>query len=628
MDVEPLVEGLEESEDQSALLEYLSDLKQHPLDLNKATAQQLSTIPWISPIQAIDIIKYRYNHGNFTDVSELLNIRGVAANFDHIKPFVSVKRQYTLNLHVEGRHRAISKLEVARGYKEHIYLGSPYKLLNRLNGSAFHAQFGLLTEKDPGEKNWDDLRLGYVELTLPKFKSHLILGNFSAAFGQGLVFWGPYNISKGSDAVAPAKQRSRGLYRYLSVDENSAYYGAAAEVQLKPLKLTTFYSRNAIDSAVNGDSLISMPTTGYHRLPSEWKKKDRAREHVLGLAAQLQWGVFNQIGITLQHSAFSHNLPQQETAAQHDFYGVSNSVLGLNYDVTFARLNGFGEIAQSKSGGKAALIGWWWDFDAIEWVLLWRGYDDHFQNFHALGFGESRTMRNETGTYLGIRYRPGRSVRLSWFVDVFRSSWPKYRADMPSSGYEMMARAEYAYSKNLELSLRGKFEKKLVNASVPDQFGVYLDRLGFQDKLNVRLQSDFLASKTLKLRSRLEVSSAAMNRVTQPQDTLGTLLFQDISWKPSEYWHLQSRWTFFDAPLYELRFYQYENDLPGVMRLKMLYGRGTRWYVMAKYAWSFLQLSVKFERTWYQNRDTIGSGYDLIESPSEHTISLQLDWRQ
>ncbi|NOY59332.1 MAG: hypothetical protein GXO75_10465, partial [Calditrichaeota bacterium] len=90
---------------------------------------------------------------------------------------------------------------------------------------------------------------------------------------------------------------------------------------------------------------------------------------------------------------------------------------------------------------------------------------------------------------------------------------------------------------------------------------------------------------------------------------------------------IRTRWCYFDAPLYDLRFYVYENDLPGVMRLKLLYKRGIRSYLILSWHIStYFSFSAKLERTSYDNRFSIGSGNDFIPGNHEHAFSCQLDW--
>jgi len=48
-----------------------------PVNLNTATADQLQTIPTIGPATAQRIIDWRTQHGRFTSVSQLRQVRGI-----------------------------------------------------------------------------------------------------------------------------------------------------------------------------------------------------------------------------------------------------------------------------------------------------------------------------------------------------------------------------------------------------------------------------------------------------------------------------------------------------------------------------------------------------------------------
>lgn len=48
-----------------------------PLDLNTATVEQLDDLPGVGPATARAIADYRSEHGRFTSVSELLEVRGI-----------------------------------------------------------------------------------------------------------------------------------------------------------------------------------------------------------------------------------------------------------------------------------------------------------------------------------------------------------------------------------------------------------------------------------------------------------------------------------------------------------------------------------------------------------------------
>jgi competence protein ComEA len=62
-----------------------------PLDLNRATAEQLDTLPGIGPATAAAIIDYRTQHGRFASVDELDQVRGVGkAKVEQLRPHVRV----------------------------------------------------------------------------------------------------------------------------------------------------------------------------------------------------------------------------------------------------------------------------------------------------------------------------------------------------------------------------------------------------------------------------------------------------------------------------------------------------------------------------------------------------------
>jgi len=59
--------------------------------LNTATAQQLETLPGIGPVTAQLILDYRQQHGAFTDLAQLLDIKGIGPkSFEKIEPHLTL----------------------------------------------------------------------------------------------------------------------------------------------------------------------------------------------------------------------------------------------------------------------------------------------------------------------------------------------------------------------------------------------------------------------------------------------------------------------------------------------------------------------------------------------------------
>lgn len=62
------------------------------LDVNRATQEQLQTVPGIGPALARRIVEWRREHGPFETLEELLHVRGIGPRtLDRIRPYLEVR---------------------------------------------------------------------------------------------------------------------------------------------------------------------------------------------------------------------------------------------------------------------------------------------------------------------------------------------------------------------------------------------------------------------------------------------------------------------------------------------------------------------------------------------------------
>jgi competence ComEA-like helix-hairpin-helix protein len=62
-----------------------------PLDLNRATVEELKTVPGISPALAKEIVRFREKSGPFRRLEDLLAIRGITkSRLKKIRPYLTV----------------------------------------------------------------------------------------------------------------------------------------------------------------------------------------------------------------------------------------------------------------------------------------------------------------------------------------------------------------------------------------------------------------------------------------------------------------------------------------------------------------------------------------------------------
>jgi competence protein ComEA len=65
-----------------------------PIDINKAGAGELMTIPGIGKVMAQRIIDFRKEHGPFNRVEDLLKVKGIGEkSLDKLRPYVKVGKK-------------------------------------------------------------------------------------------------------------------------------------------------------------------------------------------------------------------------------------------------------------------------------------------------------------------------------------------------------------------------------------------------------------------------------------------------------------------------------------------------------------------------------------------------------
>jgi competence protein ComEA len=67
--------------------------KDNPIDLNRATAQDLTQLPGIGEAIAKRIVDFREEHGPFKRVEDLMKVKGVGEkSLEKIRPYVRVSK--------------------------------------------------------------------------------------------------------------------------------------------------------------------------------------------------------------------------------------------------------------------------------------------------------------------------------------------------------------------------------------------------------------------------------------------------------------------------------------------------------------------------------------------------------
>ena len=619
----------------SELIERLQSVRQNPFNLNRISLRKVMSLPFLTPFQARRIILERSQNGPFRSWSDLKKRLYFNDNLIRtIRPYFAISlSDIKTQDFIQFRSRFQQKLVKTWGFVNNNFLGSPYKVYHRiLFNPNQNIKGGLLLEKDPGERRWDDHLVGFLESRIPRFKTRLLIGNFRTEFGQGLVLWGPYGFFKGADPVAPVKKRSQDILGYVYSDEIDYLTGIAAETNFRTFRITFLISSRNLDATLNSDGTARhIRTTGLHRTASEVASQDCLKETLLGGRVEHFWsdGV---IGATGWWGRYSPPIRQDDLERyRFDFQGEYNSVVGIDYDLYFGRINFFGEIAQSQSRGIALIGSGILDiYRGFFLIVSYRRFDPQFQNPHSHSFGSDR-VSNENGIYIGFKGRLTKMTHLSFYYDIFRKPWRTFTTPVPTSGEDLFFQVEQKCSPALLLKIRARFQHREVMEQSSSDPGLVINYLRDQYSYRYRLEVQYQPSPRIRLRSRWESVNVhyppirADIAVPFVQES-GFLIYQDFWFRPFSNMTILARWISFDTDSYGSRIYEFEGDLPGVMNIRPLYGKGHRWYTLIRWQpFQNFNLGCKFSTTYHHGVTSWSSGYDRFEGNTEEKISVQVD---
>ena len=645
--IESLAPDLPEDYDLSELFESLSYLRTHPIHLNKASAEDLKALVFLSPLQISNLIQHIQANGKLIDLLELQSIDSFdVLTIERMMPFVRISVADTQQQGYQDLRKASEQqlllrfgriLEQQRGFTElpgSRYLGSPERLLGKYKYTyKDQLSASLVFEKDAGEhlftgggKRGFDFMSGNITVNQVGVFKKVVIGDYSQQFGQGLTLWSGFGFGKGPDVTSVAK-KDLGLRPYNSSNENSYFRGVATTVELAShLQVTGFFSRTMQDASTKTDDAgqitqVNIGVSGLHRTSTELKNRNSLDQITYGTDVQYISDNLN-MGLVVYNSRYSNAFVTGPLPYNHyNFVGTSLSNTGLHYSYTFQNIYFYGETAKSFPGGMAMVNGALVSLSkSVSLALVNRNYAKDHHNFFARSLGESSEASNEKGWYAGLNYTPNKKWAFSWYGDAFQFPWLKYRIDAPSSGYEMLVQGLYTPSKTFKVVLRAKTERKQQNSSLKTD-----STISDVDKRTYRIGANWRLSRTLSLENRFELANYRKDQANE----YGYLLYQDVDFRPANI-RLSGnmRLAYYNTASYDSRLYAYEDDVLYSSGFGMYNGKGWRTYLNLQYKINNkLSVWARYATFLYQDVETVGSGLDRIEGNKKMEVKLQLRYK-
>jgi len=632
--------------------ERFADLRARPLNLNHASAADLSMLLGLSFGDAHRIVQRREADGPYDSVGALTTVDGIGpATVRAVAPFLKVTPDEApkvfpslgtilSNLSVRLTQRFGRRLDLGQGYRENRFLGGPGRLTTRFRlDHERRLQLALTLDKDPGEPvRWSpstdtygfDHVVGSLALRDVGPVETLVLGDFSAQFGQGVGLWQGLRLGKGRDPVAPVQKAGRGIHPYRSASEANFFRGAAATVGLPAgLSLTAFASRRHRDATIDSSIASTGPApvrtvsgAGRHRTPSELARKGTFGETTVGGALEYRGGPVH-VGTAGYQARFDRPLrPGDQPYRRFRVDGRSTSMWSTYATVYLQDYTLFGEVARAPNGSFGGLVGGALERRYAEAVLLGRRYPAPFATFHGNAFGDGGRTQNEIGIYTGLQVQVAPKWTIGAYVDQFRAPWLRFGVPRPSSGWESRLILEYEPRPWLTTYLQGRAQAEEIGTEY-ESAGQRLEGVHHERRYSARWHTEYTFSDALTLRTRLELTQ----RSVPESRATGFLLAQGLRWRPHPSLTLDTRIAFFDTDGFPARIYAYEHDLRYSFSAPVFFDRGRRTYLLVRYEpFSSLTVGAKYGVTRYANRASVGSGLNEVDGSRRREVRVQVDW--
>ncbi|MBI3220944.1 MAG: helix-hairpin-helix domain-containing protein [Bacteroidetes bacterium] len=632
------------------LYENYLQLLAHPLDLNTATTEQLQALYVLTPAEVNALLAYREQVGQLYSIYELQTINGFTKDvFLKLVPLVRVVDEQKA-----GGYRALLKriaseennylvmrysqtLEKQKGYlntstENSRYSGTAEDLTMRFRVSRpGDFSTGFTFKKDAGEKlQWNPAERYYgfdyislhAQLQNKGRIKNLIIGDYQAQFGQGLTLGSVFGLGKNGETITSIRRSNIGFLPYTSQYEGGYMRGAALSYQAHPkILIHTLFSSRGRDGSIVQDSTESMVSSfnysGLHRTLNELTNRNTLQEQNAAMIISFQHRSIDA-GLLWHRTQFDKALVRNPSLYNSfAFQGKSNTNVGAYFNCSFANATFFSEVAHTLQNGWGGVAGLLTNVTPkLDISLLARHYGRDFYSFYSNALAENAAPQNETGIYWGWKYRFSKRSALAGYMDFFEFPWLKYRSYRPSQGSEWLLRYQYKASRSVVFFAQVKEETKARNTN--DDTNLYRITLG--TRRSYALQADYVATRQLQLKSRVQFSSFQFNGNT----TQGMVLSQDASFETTRV-SITARYALFDTDDYDNRIYIYEPDAWLAFSFPAYNSQGVRNVLMLRYRITKkINCWLRWAQTRYFNKDLIGSGGETIVGNTQNDVRFQV----
>ena len=652
--IEQLVDNNDEisSSNWQNLMEDLAELKEHPININTATKEQLERFPFLSDRLVENILYYIYKHGPMLTEKELMMVKDMDIRIARLlKLFITFQqpdkepsKPDLKNIFKYGKHELSTRVDIPfytrAGYQPYTSAYIQENPNKRYLGKSFYHnvryQFhysdkvyvGLTAEKDAGEQFFvDKNRKGYDYYSpyiylrnIGKLKT-LALGNYRLSYGYGLVMNTDFGMGK-TATLSTLGNKARGIKKHSSTDEYNYFQGIAGSIYLtKRLTADAFYSYRQMDGIVDNSFITSIKEDGYHRIPRDYEKKNTFTNQLIGSNIHYN-GKYFEAGLTAVYNVFNKVL-KLTPRAYNKYYPQGRDFFnaGINYKLFWKKFTLQGETAMDKHGKVATMnMLSYSPKENLRLLVMNRFYDVAYQSIYARSIGEGSSVQNESGFYIGLETSLLKYFKLSAYGDFFYFPYKKYQLSKNgTSGFDGVCQLSYSPSYQLDMFIRYRYKNKHKDFTPEDGEKIVLPYV--QQKW--RYQLNYTPMDELMLKTTVDI---VHNGHRDQKASQGILIGQSAGYKFQKLpLQLDAGFAWFQTDDYASRISMYEKGLLYSFNIPSFYGKGERYTFNARYELNkHLILQAKYALTHYRDREVISSGLEQIEGNMKSDLYLQL----
>jgi hypothetical protein len=562
--------------------EFIEKLMNYPLVIIDPTRLTLNSVPTLSDIEINRFLSW-YKR----DVETLDNLLGrnvltryLVSRNTYRAPLVDIRSRISIDPDAHND----------KEYVENDYEGSPMKLYNRLLINTDDVRFALLSAKGAGEPLFFDQVSLHLELIRPYILSEdirirsLMLGDYSLSFGEGLALQSGVLQMKSRDAILPVSRRRTELRSYISSSAYRYFRGASGTIDIGSLSVTPFYSEHPIDGTLTDSGTISSVSyTGYHRTESELARRNSINQESFG--AHAGFDVLRRDDSYVNISAIGYKTSYSKPVVSSDtlatkFIGQNLSMYSVASVFATTSFSLRGEFARSNSEAADAsafvVSGMALPFVRTEIAFQFRVLPENFISPFGGVFGDNADdAQNESGFYIGIRQMLGNEFSLQGYADISKRDERQYDAfHTPlTQDYRLtLGFTTRINSFSIELDSRLRTREDVARDSVNAAY------LSSSTKLSERLVASYRLTPEFLLRGKIGYIHYDEGKINRDGIALGI----QARYYPTLWLTLETGLSFFSTDSYESRIYLNESELPGAVSLTSVYGKGNRYYFLAR----------------------------------------------